>query len=43
VPIENFVGRAEIIFFSIEPRAAIWEIWKWPFVIRWSRFLNLVD
>ena len=42
VPYENFVGRADIIFFSIQPDAAIWEIWKWPFSIRWNRFLNFV-
>jgi signal peptidase I len=42
VPYENFVGRADIIFFSIQPDAAIWEIWKWPFSIRWNRFLNIV-
>jgi signal peptidase I len=43
VPYENFVGRADIIFFSIEPDTAIWEVWKWPFAIRWGRFLNIVD
>jgi signal peptidase I len=42
VPYENFVGRADIIFFSIEPEVAIWEVWKWPFAIRWDRFLDLV-
>jgi signal peptidase I len=43
VPYENFVGRADIIFFSIEPDTAFWEVWKWPFAIRWNRFLNLVN
>jgi len=42
VPIENFVGRAEIIFFSISPDASLREVWRWPFVIRWNRFLNLI-
>lgn len=42
VPYENFVGRADIIFFSIQPDGEIWKIWKWPFLIRWNRFLNLV-
>ena len=42
VPIENFVGRADIIFFSITPNSPIWQFWKWPFVIRWGRFLNLL-
>jgi len=43
VPYENFVGRADIIFFSIEPSASFWEVWKWPMAIRWSRVLNLVN
>lgn len=43
VPYENFVGRADIIFFSIEPEAAFWQLWKWPLSIRWARFLNLVN
>jgi signal peptidase I len=42
VPIENFVGRADIIFFSISPQAPIWAFWKWPVEIRWSRFFNLI-
>ncbi len=42
VPIENYVGRADIIFFSISPDAAFWEIWRWPMEIRWNRFFNLI-
>ena len=42
VPIENYVGRADIIFFSMSRGAALWEVWKWPFEVRWSRFLNLL-
>jgi signal peptidase I len=46
VPLENFVGRAEVIFFSAavdEPGALRWwSPWTWPFDIRWSRFFNLV-
>jgi len=29
-PFENFVGKAEIIFFSTDGSARIWEFWKWP-------------
>ncbi|MGI9416094.1 MAG: signal peptidase I [Hyphomicrobiales bacterium] len=43
VPLENFVGRAEIIFFSIDGRARFWQVWRWPTSIRWSRLLDLVD
>lgn len=42
VPYENFVGRADIIFFSIEPTTSFWEVWNWPMAIRWDRFFNLV-
>ncbi len=42
VPIENYVGRADVIFFSISGGTALWEVWKWPFEIRWSRFLNFL-
>ncbi len=40
VPIENLVGRAEFIFFSVDARAPWWEIWEWPFEIRWNRLLH---
>ncbi len=42
VPVENYVGRADIIFFSISRDASLWEVWRWPFAIRWSRFFNLI-
>ncbi len=46
VPLENFVGRAEIIFFSApfldEGKMQWWAPWSWPFDIRWNRFFNLV-
>jgi signal peptidase I len=40
VPFENFVGRAEIIFFSIEEGASAWRIWDWPLTVRWGRIFN---
>jgi len=43
VPVENFVGRADIIFFSIEGSGRFWEFWRWPAAIRWGRLFNLVD
>ena len=42
IPIDNLVGRAEFIFFSVDGSAAIWEVWNWPFAIRWSRLLTAV-
>jgi signal peptidase I len=40
VPYENFVGRAEIIFFSIDEFASAWKIWEWPWTVRWDRLFQ---
>lgn len=42
VPLENFVGRADMIFFSISADATLLKIWEWPVRIRWSRLLNFI-
>ncbi len=42
VPVQNLVGRAEFIFFSVDGSAAWWEVWAWPFSIRWSRLFSAV-
>lgn len=36
VPVENLIGRAEILFFSHE--GPFWQIWNW----RFGRFLNAI-
>ena len=43
VPAENLVGRAEILFFSIDGSASVWEFWRWPATIRFKRFFDLVE
>jgi signal peptidase I len=42
VPFENLIGRAEVIFFSIEEGKSAWAIWEWPWTVRWSRMFKLV-
>jgi signal peptidase I len=42
VPVENLVGRAEILFFSVEDTHPWYEVWYWPFEIRWSRLLQRI-
>jgi signal peptidase I len=37
VPAENLVGHAQFIFFSTNNYARWWEIWNWPFTIRYDR------
>ena len=39
VPAQNLIGRAEFLFFSTDGSAEIWEVWKWPFAIRYGRLL----
>lgn len=43
VPRENLVGRAEFLFFSYDGSARLWEVWKWPFAIRWSRLFDGIE
>ncbi len=42
VPFENFIGKAQIIFFSIGDGEPAWHIWSWPWSGRWSRLFTLV-
>lgn len=40
VPLDNFVGRAEFTFFSIDEGASPWRLWEWPWTVRWSRMFK---
>lgn len=40
VPMENLVGRANYIFFSIAGGASPIEIWRWPSEVRTNRFFK---
>ena len=40
VPAENLIGKAQFLFFSHNGTARWWQIWKWPFAIRYSRIGN---
>jgi len=37
VPFENLVGKAEILFFSVDADTRWWEVWNWPSAIRYRR------
>jgi signal peptidase I len=41
VPFENLIGRAQVIFFSVADGAHAWELWRWPWVVRWSRLFTM--
>jgi signal peptidase I len=40
VPFENFVGRANIIFFSMNDGTSPLELWKWPTELRFDRLFQ---
>ncbi len=42
IPLENLVGRAEFLFFSID-NAAPWQFWKWGSALRTDRFFEGIE
>ncbi|HPF78491.1 MAG TPA: signal peptidase I, partial [Alphaproteobacteria bacterium] len=42
VPFENLVGRADILFFSIDDSAKLFNPLTWPHTIRFSRILDKI-
>ena len=42
VPFENLIGRAELIFFSVDDAAPVWLFWRWPWTVRWTRMFQRV-
>jgi signal peptidase I len=42
VPYENIIGKAQVLFFSIKDGVHAWEVWRWPWEVRWNRMFTLV-
>ena len=42
IPEDNLVGKAWLIFFSLE-NSRFFEIWKWPKAIRFSRIFSSIE
>jgi signal peptidase I len=42
VPESNLVGKAEFLFFSLNEQAKIWQVWNWPWAIRWKRLFTFI-
>jgi len=40
VPYENIVGKADFLFFSVNGKAGLFEVWKWPWGIRYDRVFD---
>lgn len=42
VPYDNLVGRAEVLFFSVEKDFSILKPWNWGSTVRWGRIFNRI-
>ena len=42
VPFSHLIGRAQIIFFSVREGERAWQVWLWPWSVRWDRILKIV-
>ena len=36
------VGRAEVLFFSLDEDTHFWQVWKWPWAVRWDRLFTKI-
>ena len=43
VPAENFVGRAEVLFFSTDGTAGWLKFWRWIPAMRFGRFFQVIE
>lgn len=42
IPLENLIGRAEVIFFSVNGRSNFWLPWTWPWGVRYDRLFSVI-
>jgi signal peptidase I len=42
VPAVNLVGRADVLFFSVDGSAPVWEFWHWLSGLRFARFFTAI-
>ncbi len=40
VPAENLVGKAQVIFLSLQDGTPAWHFWRWPDQMRWGRLFT---
>lgn len=43
VPAANLVGRAEIVWLSVDEDLRWFEVWRWPFSLRFGRMFTAID
>jgi len=42
VPFKNIIGKVQVIFFSLSGEDPAWEVWRWPWSLRWTRISRVV-
>jgi signal peptidase I len=42
VPLENMIGRADLVFLSFDTATPIWKIWQWPNAFRNDRWVKSI-
>lgn len=42
VPFENLIGRAQVVYLSVQDGERVWMIWRWPWSMRWPRLFTVV-
>ena len=42
VPFQNFIGQADIIFWSWNKKWSWWQFWLWPNAIRFDRIFGII-
>ena len=42
VPFSHLIGRAQLIFFSVGEGERAWQVWLWPWTVRWNRLFTIV-
>ncbi len=43
VPMENLIGKAQYVFFSTKDNVQWWQVWMWPFAIRYDRIFVEIE
>ena len=43
VPAQNFVGRADMLFFSTDGTAGWWRFWRWIQAMRFNRLFQVIE
>jgi signal peptidase I len=42
IPFDNFISKAQVLFFSVKEGEAGWTFWRWPWSVRFERLANII-